>query len=229
MNAGRGVLYVATGAGHIAAARDSARSVRCTNPDLRVAIFADSSEVGPEFDIVEPIERAHVRSKVDYLGRSPFAETLYLDTDTRVLGDLADLFCLLHRFPLAAAHRVRDTGRRPASGEVEPVPRAFPQHNSGVLLYRGSPEVQAFLEAWRAEYHRAGVLADQVSFRRVLWESDLRVAVLPPRFNTRRYNWFDRLLSRRPDPVILHTNRFHPSKRGGPIRRRLAMLTGPFG
>ncbi|TPE52664.1 putative nucleotide-diphospho-sugar transferase [Amaricoccus solimangrovi] len=224
---GRGVIYVATGAAHIEAARDSARSVRRTNPDLGLAIFADSADVGPEFDIVEPVAGAHVRSKIDYLPRTPFAETLYLDGDTRVLGDLGEMFRLLDRFAVAAAHRVRDTDRVLRPKEYDPVPSAFPEHNGGVLLYRASPEVIAFFETWREAYHRAGFVADQISFRRVLWESDLRVAVLPPRFNTRRYTWIDRFLSRRPPPVILHANRFHPTKRGGPIRRRLEALLGP--
>ncbi|MFQ8432110.1 putative nucleotide-diphospho-sugar transferase [Amaricoccus sp. W119] len=224
---GPGVVYVATGAAHIEAARASAASVRRTNPKLGLAIFADSADVGPEFDIVEPVAGAHVRSKIDYLPRTPFAETLYLDTDTRVLGDLGELFRLLDRFPVAAAHRVRDTERVLNPREYDPVPSSFPEHNGGVLLYRSSPEVLAFFTAWRDEYHRAGFVADQISFRRVLWATDLRVAVLPPRFNTRRYTWVDRFLSRQPPPVILHANRFHPSKRGGPIRRRLQALLGP--
>lgn len=226
---GPGVIYVATGPAHIEAARASAASVRRTNPKLGLAIFADSTDVGPEFDIVEPVANAHVRSKIDYLPRTPFAQTLYLDTDTRVLSDLGELFRLLGRFPVAASHRVRDTERVLNPREHDPVPSSFPEHNGGVLLYRSSPEVLAFFDAWREEYHRAGFVADQISFRRTLWATDLRVAVLPPRFNTRRYTWIDHFLSRRPRPVILHANRFHPTKRGGPIRRRLATLAGPGG
>lgn len=227
--AGRGVLYVATGAAHVAAARRSAASVRRTNPGLAIAVFCDAAEPGPEFDRVQAITDPHARSKVDCLPRTPFAETLYLDSDTRVLGDLGDLFRLLERFDLAAAHRVRDTARvlRPQAPPAPP--SAFPEHNGGVLLYRSRPEVLAFLTAWRDAYRATGSAADQISFRRTLWTSDIRVAVLPPRYNTRRHSWLDAWFSSAPPPVILHANRFHPSKRGGRLKRRLGFLAGPGG
>lgn len=226
---GSGVLYVATGAAHVAAARRSAASVRATNPGLRIAIFCDTPDPGPEFDEVAEVAGAHVRSKVDYLPRTPFARTLYLDSDTRVLGDLGDLFRLLERFDLAAAHRVRDTDRvlRPAGIPV--IPAAFPEHNGGVLLYRSQPQMLAFLQSWAEAYRAGGKVADQISLRATLWSSDIRLTVLPPRFNTRRYTWIDHLFSRRPRPVILHSNRFHPSKRGGPVKRALEMLISPHG
>jgi hypothetical protein len=221
---GRGVLYVATGAAHAEAARASAASVRRTNPGLGVALFTDQPVAGPEFDRVEPIASPHVRSKIDYMPRTPFAETLYLDTDTRVLGDLGELFRLLERFELALAQRAHAPGLR----EGRPaVPSSFPQANSGVLLYRASPAALAFLEDWRAAYAAAGFKVDQITLRELLWTSDIRFAVLPARFNTRRYTWLHHWFSGGPRPVILHTNRFHPSK-FGPVRARLDALTGPY-
>ncbi len=224
----RGLLYVATGAGHIAAAAASARSARRHNPDLAIAIFCDAPAPDPVFDQVAPVEAAHVRSKVDYLPRTPFAETLYLDTDTRVLGDLGDLFRLLERFDLAAAHRVRDPERLARPQPTDLPPAAFPEHNGGVILYRSNPITLDFLETWRTAYHAAGTEADQISFRQTLWTSHIRLTVMPPRFNTRRYTWIDHWFSPRKRPVILHTNRFHPSKQGGPIKRQLERLVGPM-
>lgn len=218
----RGVIYIATGGAHIEAARRSAASVRRHNPDLSIAVFSDEAHPGPEFDIVEPVAGAHARSKLDYMPESPFAETLYLDTDTRVLGGLADMFRLLERFDLAAAHRVRDTARVLRPTEPDVVPSSFPEHNGGVILYRARPEVTAFLRQWQETFRAVGKSADQISFRQTLWASDLRVAVLPPRFNTRRYTWADKWFSSRPDPVILHLNRFHPTKRS-----RFEWLIGP--
>lgn len=220
------MLYVATGQAHVEAARASAASVRRTNPGLTVVLFSDQAEAGPEFDRVLPVEEAHRRSKVDCLPRTPFAETLYLDSDTRVLEDLSDMFRLLERFDLAAAHVARAHARRyQRKGRLD-VPRAFPQHNGGVILYRGTQAVLGFLENWREAYHTRGKGADQISFRDALWASEIRPTVLPPRYNARRYTWIEALLSDAPPPAILHTNRFHPTKHG-PLRRRLAALAGP--
>ena len=225
----RGVVWVATGPAHVAAARASAASVRASNPGLATAIFCDVADPGAEFDRVEAVEGAHARSKVDCLPRTPFGETLYLDTDTRVTGDLGDLFRLLERFDVAAAHRVRDPARMRGAAPAEGPPLAFPEHNGGVLLYRRTPAVLAFLEDWRARFHAGGASADQIGLRAALWASEVRLTVLPPRYNTRRWTWVDAAFSGRVAPVILHMNRFHPTKAGGPIKRALARLAGPHG
>jgi hypothetical protein len=65
-----------------------------------------------------------------------------------------------------------------------------------------------------------------MSFREMLWLSDLRLAVLPARYNTRRYTWADTWFSDRPPPVILHLNRYHPLKHGR-FRRMLDRLAAP--
>jgi hypothetical protein len=58
----------------------------------------------------------------------------------------------------------------------------------------------------------------------VLWASDLRVAVLPELYNARRFDtlgWF----LRGERPVILHLNRFHPTKRRA-VHRLLDPILG---
>lgn len=212
MSGGRGVVYVATGALHAEAARRSAASVRATNPGLGIAIFTDQAIAGPEFDERRGIPDPHRRSKVSCLGETPFAETLYLDGDTRVRRDLADLFRLLERFDLACALRelAAKASRKPR-GRSE-VPASLPEFNSGVMLYRGSAEVRGFLADWAQAYAALGKAADQPSFRDTIWASDLRLAVLTPHYNARRFDPVDWFL-RGQRPAILHMNRFHPTKR----------------
>lgn len=226
MKPSRGVLYITAGAAHTGAARRSAASVRATNPGLVIGIFTDQSGAMPEFDWIGAIDAPHRRSKVDYMGRTPFAETLYLDSDTRVAGDLADLFRVLERFDLGIAQRAASTTRSLGRRWRHDVPAAFPQHNGGVVLYRTSPATIAFLDAWRDAYHASGHGVDQITLREALWSSDIRFAVLPPRYNARRYTWLDHWFSRGPRPVILHTNRYHPTKHGA-LKRRLVRLGGP--
>ena len=60
-----------------------------------------------------------------------------------------------------------------------------------------------------------------------LWASDIRFAVLPARFNTRRHTWLHHWFTSVPRPVILHTNRYHPTK-FGPVRAWLDGLSGPY-
>ena len=226
VRAGRGIVYIVTGKAHTEAARRSALSARATNPGLGIALFSDRPSDDPVFDRLLRIDDPHIRSKVDCLPRTPFAETLYLDSDTRVLGPLDDLFDVLGRFDLAIAQRSRvRAGRKSVRWRFD-VPAAFPEHNGGVILYRSSAAAIGFLEAWRDAYAEADFKVDQITLRELLWSSDLRFAVLPQRYNCRRHGWFEHLFSRRAGPVILHTNRFHPT-RYGTLRRRLAWVEGP--
>lgn len=219
---GRGVLYIATGAAHAEAARLSAASVRASNPGLAIAIRTDQPLAGPEFDLVEPVPDPHRRSKVDHLGASPFARTLYLDSDTRVRGDLTDMFGLVERFDMACALRELATGRhRRARGRGD-VPASLPEYNSGVLLYRRSGPVDAFFTAWQEAYRSLGKAPDQPAFRDALWASDVRITVLTPHYNARRFDPVAWLL-RGERPAILHMNRFHPTK-----RRRVHALMDPL-
>ena len=224
---GRGVLYIATGAAHTEAARASAASVRRTNPELGIAIHTDREITAQEFDRVAPVAAPHIRSKVDYLAETPFDETLYLDTDTRVLGDLSEAFRLLERFDMALTQRNHVPASPAKAVWRHAVPSSFPQANGGVVLYRSSPAALGFMADWRAAYAEAGFGVDQITLRELLWASDLRFAVLPARFNCRRYTWVEHWFSRAPAPVILHTNRYHPTK-FGPVRAWLDGLTGPY-
>lgn len=223
----QGVIYVATGAAHVEAARKSAASVRLGNPDLPVGLFSDMDVPSDEFDFLTRIEAPHAFSKVEWMHRSPFRQTLYLDTDTRVFGRLDDVFRLAERFELAAAQVPRYWARGYQRPWRQDLPASFPQLNTGVILYRDTPAVKELLQAWGAAYEDAGRINDQVTFRELLWLSDVRFTVLPAHYNARRYSWGDRLFSGRPPPLILHSNVFHPSKAGGPIARRLRALAVP--
>lgn len=182
-------MYVAAGYEYVKGAALSARSVRETCGNLQTFLFADSDSIATfrdGFDQVSVIDSPHRRSKLDYLGRSPFKYTLYLDADTRVLSDVSEIFQLLERFDLAAAHVPRRNHSQTRGVWRTPLPDSFPQLNGGVLLYKSTPAVGCFLERWRTAYHQAGIKKDQVTFRELLWESDLRLAVLPPEYNLKQ-------------------------------------------
>ena len=190
--AGRGVIYIATGAAHVAAARRSAASVRRTNPGLGIAIFSDLAEAGPEFDRVEPIPNPHVRSKVDHLRQ----HALRRDALSR------------HRHPGAGrsfrhvppARAVRAgggaSGARPAArvrrrprGAARRLPRA---RGRGPALSRRAAGAGVPRQPGAGPMPRPGFVADQISFREVLWRVGLaRSPCCRKRFNTRRYTWIN--------------------------------------
>jgi hypothetical protein len=195
-NLARGILYVATGPICRAEAAVSARSVKQVWPDIPIAIATDGPVESAWFDRIDviPVEPDNI-AKVRHVARSPFERTLLLDTDTYCLAPVPELFDLLDHFDLAAAHEAgRFSTRWEADTEVfiqaPDIPKSFPELNSGVVAFRRQPNVLKVFERWLAlvEQARAAPVPhtqDQPAFRRAVYESDLRFAVLPPEYNFR--------------------------------------------
>jgi hypothetical protein len=210
----RGVLYVARGAGYLDLAVASAESLRRHAPDLPIDLFTDQPAPGGPFDRVRPIPDSGTRDKIACMARTRFARTLFLDCDTLVLNPLGDLFDLLERFDLAVCHDVRRTSPLIRQGWRVQTPYAFPQMNTGVMLYRRSPALLAFLADWATAYVEAGIGRDQPTFRDLLWTSDLRFYVLPEEFNLRRVTQLDAWEPEDVRPTVLHSHRLLQHLRG---------------
>lgn len=205
----QGVLYIAAGDAHTTAAVRSAESVRRTNPDLSIHIFTDSGRtVDPVFTSHGPIGDGHYRSKVDYVGRTPFHKTLYLDSDTRVLVNIEEVFDMLDHFDIALAHAHRRNHQNTLQEWTRPIPYSFPQLNGGVIAYRRTPAVDALLEDWKNAFHSAGFKKDQVTLRQLLYESDLRINVLPPEYNVRYQKTLWTWKRKEAEPKILHMRKY---------------------
>jgi hypothetical protein len=203
----RGVLFVVTGARYTAAACDAARSVAATNPWLGLGIYTDQEFSDPLFDFIGRIDESASRLKHEYVGKSPFRETLYLDSDVRITSDLRDLFRILQRYEIAGAHvRYRSSPKRLRKHRLD-LPQAFPQINCGVLLYKNCDSVAALFKSWTEIYRQGGFTRDQIPFREALWLSDVKFYVLGPEYNTRNVPLLP--FGKKPLPVILHINAFN--------------------
>jgi len=222
VNEACGVVFIASGAFHAAAAAAAAKSIRATNPWLAIDLFTDVETKSELFDRVVKIANGHLRSKVDYLAASRFERTLYLDSDTRVVEDLLPLFALLDRFDLALAHSHQRRGARQNIFWRQPLPEAFPQINGGIILYRQNREVQECMESWKRAYHEAGFKWDQITLRELIWNSDLRFYVLPPEYNVRYAKYLEVWSKDEATPKILHFAEFYDEAAaiaGTPTRR----------
>ena len=221
MPASRGVVYVAFGDRFVAEAVHSVRSLQQRCPGLPAVLFTDRPLPGAPFDEVRVAEVGHIRAKVDLLAQSPFDESLYLDSDTRVVYDLRDVFDVLDRCDVAMCHdfaRKRQTMAQLVP-EYAAIPYAFPEFNGGVILYSRSEAARRFLELWQQRFHQYREQTrgwDQVSLRVAAWESRARVLTLPPEFNVRSEAVKRRVAKQRMPgvmvPRVLHWHGLHDVK-----------------
>ncbi len=218
----RGVLYVAWGEAHVEVARRSAATVKKHNPWLETAIFCHAGDDTRGFDHAMVIPDGMRRPKVNLLPESPFEETLFLDNDTLVRADLRSMFRLLEKYTLCGAQVVLWHRPRHLKSCGLDLPDAFPEINTGVLLYRKGAEIARFCSAWAERFEEAGYKIDQPSFREVLWESDIAFGTLPPQFNKRIYEASEVLYSDQPRPRILHLPILRPQR--NPLKAWFANL-----
>ncbi len=190
-----GVIYSSTGDFYVAEAIRSLRSSLRHNA-LPHLLFS-AGEVDPAEGLsvarFEPSGNPYV-DKIANMRRSPFERTLYLDSDTYVVDEIAHVLRLLDRYDMAVAFAPAYRGL-----EDPAVPRAFHEFNTGVLAWRASERMSAFMADWQDTYERwlheepfpgAGKAsrsrrADQPAFRRCAWEHEVSLFVLTPEYNFR--------------------------------------------
>ncbi|HEX2026054.1 MAG TPA: hypothetical protein VHH92_06635, partial [Actinomycetota bacterium] len=200
----RRAIYVATGERHRREAADSIRSLWQHHADLPVTVHVDGEGgLGPEALLDPPSpgrlevlpHPSPTRSWADkpaalVVGGPTDERVLFLDTDTRVCGDLGEVFEVLARFELAAVHAPVRLDRRQPDALARRAPVSFPELNTGVVAFRRTPNVVRLFERWRHLHDQVrgtsgGAVGDQSTFRIALYESEVRFTVLPPEYNCR--------------------------------------------
>jgi hypothetical protein len=202
-----GVIYVATGESYRADALTSAASLKRMHPELPVCLFSDKELPSPVFDLFKRIENPHRRSKIDCMRQSPFRRTLFLDTDTRIVGNVTEPLELLERFDIAMClGKVRLAGRMKRKNyDTEQVPASFYPYNSGVMYFRRSEALDKLFADWSAAFLDSGAKLDQIPLRELLWRRpEISVYNLPPEFNSRELSQIMTLNENLQQTRVLH-------------------------
>lgn len=183
-----GIIYVATGDKFIQEAVNSARSVERFLPGIRKTLFTDNGLANRNalFDCIEVIEYPSYSylDKIESIRRSPYKRSLFLDTDTELIDSCMELFELLDRFDVAAAH---GSYRWILKSNF---PDSFPALNTGVILFNNTPVVQDLFKSWR-DIHQKNLkrpdefIPDDPAFQEALYHSGVRFSVLAPEYNLR--------------------------------------------
>ncbi len=195
-----GIMYSCFGERYIAEAIRAARSSLRHN-EVPHLLFAAGEVRDPPAGLTvvsfEQVSSAPFLDRIANMRRSPFERTIYLDTDTYVADEIVHVLDLLDNYDLAVAQAPAYRGL-----DDPEVPVAFPEFNCGVVAWRASEQVTAFLESWERTYREwlggdvltgrygganpsRSAIGDQPAFRRCAWQHRMRVATLPPEYNLR--------------------------------------------
>jgi len=182
--ADRGILYVAIGDQFLQEANQAAaRAARTTDLPISIVTHRD---VNPDFYdqvIVDENPTYSVSDKSRNLLKSPYEETLYMDSDTFMVEEVTGIFDCLQESSLAVTLDPHEGSLYSGNYNVDDaIPQSFPEFQTGVIVYRQHRETQEFIENW-VNNHPGPDYPDQLSFRKTLYERDLDIDLFSARYN----------------------------------------------
>ena len=164
---GRGVLYMVWGD-------------RC---EQELARSLESARLfGLPTHVVRGDSNASLVQKSAMYHQSPFAQTLFLDSDTVLLDDPS------YGFEMAARHGlcvvIAPAGNAAIHWHLDDAPVDLVQYNTGVIFFSKRPPVEQLFETWRRRSD-PGQRNDQPGFALAVHETGFNPFVLPLMWNYR--------------------------------------------
>ena len=195
----RGVVYTAWGK----CIEEAERSASTAKKFGLKTCLVSNHYAGSAFDhfIRTDASLTHHTEKIHAWGLSPFKTTLYLDTDTQIVGDPAYGFEMAERYGMAiaiapACHLKLHWGYHIDQYWKTPIPDDLVEYNTGVLFHSAAHPVfgdvlkktalliQQSFEKTHEEFVRCP-LNDQSGLTVYLWERGLNPSVLSQNWNFR--------------------------------------------
>ena len=224
---GQGIVWVNSShqnCRYVREAERSAKSVRRfieQNTDFVLVSDRVHEDLDPVFDYQAPVhfhvptclnDKIHFNgqmvAKLSVLKEMTWEKNLYLGADIVALQPgIQDIFRLLDHFDIAVAHApVRINLSAGKDEKLDSLPKCFPEMNCDLIAYRRSNSLGVFFSEWERIYSTNSINHghDQGAFRYLLYNSNLRVYILPPEFNYRGYDFW-------PNVVILHRREAVPA------------------
>lgn len=180
----KGILYIATGSEYIQEAKRSAQYVRSV-VDYPIALITDQQVNDYIFDevIIDPEPQNTYIDKPRNLGRTPFDQTIFIDTDSYIINDVGELFDLLEFADLAAVVDPNEDALRLMNERYyDTLPESIPEYNTGMLVYSSAAVNNGFFQRWEENYSQDHS-QDQISFRKTIAETDLQFTALSNVYN----------------------------------------------
>lgn len=144
-----GIIYIAVGDIYVRESIYSAHSVRLFHPDIPITLYTDDEKQSEKFpgNVVIINRDIHpLKIKVRCLSASPYENTLFLDTDTKVIKPINELFRLLETYDLCLANAPNVDFKQKPQKLIDYIRDGF--YNTGVILYKQTDAFKTFHLKW---------------------------------------------------------------------------------
>lgn len=198
----KGYLYIVFGKQYF---QECIKSVEILKnySNLPIHLFTDQKEFTNYqkelFFSISVVPKIQIRSKVDYIGLSPFLKTIYLDSDIIISKPIDELFDLLNYYNFIGTLDVARKRQNISESipEYKKIPYAFGEINGGILGFNQYAK-EKIINNWPKVFYKYYQLTggwDQPSLRILLWRYKALVYILPPEFNVRSKNLIKKVKS----------------------------------
>ena len=157
--------------------------------------------------IVDKSEYDHLQKKLGIFESSPYDTTLFLDTDTRVLGNLDYGFEMAEKYKLACCIAPASSSYDAKPNDIQDIMETdLPQYNTGVLFFTRDAE-KTFMR-WKDLMIKHPVCRDndQPYFSQAVYET-INPYILPKTWNYRPHTNYESKVYHG-ELKILHSNRW---------------------
>jgi hypothetical protein len=189
----RGLIYITFGKKAIEMAKISFKSFKQHNPQIPVAIFTNLPDMAKDFDHIHEYSSEELSDinhyfketnkfsslKIRFLKMSPYSQTLYLDSDTFVKGNLDEIFNLLDSNELITtlnadwkwsddAYYTHDHSNNKKQGLVNLTSSNKNNVNCGVIAYKNTDIIKNFFDVWWLNFQENNSHNEQYVLHRLL-------------------------------------------------------------
>jgi lipopolysaccharide biosynthesis glycosyltransferase len=183
----RGLIYIVFGQKALNMAKISFKSFKQHNPQVPVTIFTDLPDMAKDFDYIHEYSNEELLDidclfkrtnkfsslKVRFLKMSPYDQTLYLDADTFVKGDLDEIFTLLdtYEFVVTLDSDKRSDGKKMYNINLTSNDPTLV--NCGVFAYKKTNIIEQFLDLWWSAFLEDTTKNEQGVLRSLLRNNEI--------------------------------------------------------
>lgn len=196
----KGIIYIAFNSQlHYDEAIKSASTVLEHNPDTSITLLTDSNK-----RVLEGIDYKQFRSptyhslkeKCRIMRESPYDKTIFLDTDTRIMGDVSPIFNYLDNYDIAIANAPNvDRDKERGSDEFF-INWKIPEiYNTGVIGFRNNKSVNQLFKMWWNKFKKipdskiSTGHGDQIYFNKLLSDDSVDTSFVDIKvMDNKKYN-----------------------------------------